>query len=149
VRDRSGIPKPAVRRRTLILVASLLWVAAGAMLVAFAARWLAADSVHGAWRFALPGAAGALVIHHFGFLRVVDKNLGRISRLEGRPCAFSFLSWRSYLLVAVMIGTNVLLRYSTLPKPYLAALYLAIGAALILSSVRYLRVFLGELRRDA
>jgi hypothetical protein len=142
-----GANKPAVRRRTLILVAGLLWVGAGSMLVAFAVHWLAADAGRGAWCYAAVGAAGALVIHHFGFLRVVDKNLGRISGLVERPCAFAFLSWRSYLLVACMIGMGAFLRRSPLPKPYLAALYLAIGCALILSSVRYLRVFAGQLRR--
>ena len=143
-----GIRKPAVKRRTLILVAGLLWVGAGGMLVAFAVHWLAADAGAAAFRFALAGAAGALVIHHFGFLRVVDRNLGRISKMDQRPCAFSFLSWRSYLLVACMIGMGAVLRRSDLPKPYLAALYLGIGAALILSSARYLRVYFGQLRRD-
>ena len=142
-----GIRKPAVRRRTLILAAGLLWVGAGAMLIAFAVHWLAADAGAIAWRFAVAGAAGALVIHHFGFLRVVDKNLGRISKLDRRPCAFSFLSWRSYLLVGCMIGLGAVLRHTELQKPHLAALYLAIGAALILSSARYLRVYLGQLRR--
>ena len=142
-----GIRKPAVRRRTLILAAGLLWVGAGGMLVAFAVHWLAADAGVAAWRFALAGAVGALVIHHFGFLRVVDKNLGRISKMDKRPCAFSFLSWRSYLLVAFMIGLGAFLRHSELPKPYLAALYLGIGTALLLSSARYLRVFFGQLHR--
>jgi hypothetical protein len=139
--------KPAVRRRNLILLAGVLWIGAGAMLVSFAVHWLAAVPGATAWRFALPGAAGALAIHHFGFLRVVDKNLGRISRLDRRPCAFAFLSWKSYALIAVMMGTGIALRHSPIPKPVLAALYVAIGGALILSSVRYLRSFLGQLRR--
>jgi hypothetical protein len=46
-----------------------------------------------------------------------------------------------------MIGIGVTLRHSPIPKPYLAALYLGIGGALILSSARYVRVFLGQMRR--
>lgn len=112
------------------------------MLVSIAVGWLLVD----AWRhgalLAAAGVAGALVIHHFGFLRVVDKNLGRIAGLDDNPCVFAFQSWKSYALVAVMISAGIALRHSPVPKPILAALYIAIGGALVLSSVRYLRHFL-------
>jgi hypothetical protein len=134
--------KPAVPRRALFLVAGAIWIGVGAMLVALAVGWLRAGAWgHGAL-LAGAGAAGALVIHHFGFLRVVDKNLGRISTLDERPCVFAFQSWKSYVMVAVMISMGVALRHSPIPKPLLAVLYLGIGGALVLSSVRYLRVFL-------
>jgi hypothetical protein len=136
-----GAHKPAVPRRFLLLVAAGIWIGVGAMLVALAVGWLLASTWgHGAL-LAVGGAAGALVVHHFGFLRVVDKNLGRISRLDDRPCVFAFQSWRSYAMVAVMVSMGVALRHSPIPKPLLAVLYLTIGGALVLSSVRYLRAF--------
>jgi hypothetical protein len=61
---------------------------------------------------------------------------------DGRRCFFSFMPWKSYLLVMVMAGTGFLLRHSSFPKTWLAALYLTIGTALILSSVRYFRTLL-------
>ena len=85
------------------------------------------------------GVAAAVVTSHFGFFKVVDKNLGRISRMQGKRCAFSFMSWKSYLLVPVMIAMGVALRHSPIPKPYLAVLYLGIGGGLMLSSIRYFR----------
>ncbi len=88
----------------------------------------------------------ALLIHHFGFLRIVDRNLGRILPMEGRRCLFSFMPWKSYILVMVMMLGGFLLRHSILPKSYLALLYLAIGTALMLSSVRYLRYLIMAMR---
>ena len=52
------------------------------------------------------------------------------------------MSWKSYLLLGVMMALGIGLRHSPLPKPYLAVLYIGIGLALVLSSVRYLRVLL-------
>ena len=89
----------------------------------------------------LSGFAAAMVIHHYGFLRVVDKNLGRIKLLKERPCAFSFMSLKSYLLVFIMVMMGLGLRHSALPKQYLSVLYTGIGLALFLSSIRYFRNF--------
>jgi len=88
------------------------------------------------------GGLAAVVIHHFGFLKVVDKNLDRIRPMQGKRCAFSFMSWKSYLMVAVMMAMGIGLRHSPIPKPYLAVLYIGIGLALVLSSGRYLRVMM-------
>jgi hypothetical protein len=79
-------------------------------------------------------------------LKIVDKNLGRILSMEGKRCAFSFLTWKSYVMVALMIAMGAVLRHSPIPKPYLAMLYIGIGLALVLSSIRYLRVLLGQFR---
>ncbi len=79
------------------------------------------------------------VIHHYGFLKIVDKNLGRISKMEGKRCAFSFMTWRSYFTIAIMVTMGILLRHSAIPKQYLSVLYIGIGMALILSSIRYFR----------
>jgi thiol:disulfide interchange protein len=49
------------------------------------------------------------------------------------------MSWKSYLLVFVMIAMGYFLRQSSLPKLYLSVLYTAIGTALFLSSMHYLR----------
>ena len=103
--------------------------------------WLRHESGKNSLWALVIGLAGALVIHHFGFLRVVDKNLARIIPLQGKRCAFAFISWKSYFLVMVMVFMGFLLRHSAIPKLYLAGLYTAIGTALLLSSVRYLRYY--------
>jgi hypothetical protein len=122
-----------------LLIAGTLWIAVGLMLDILAFLWLKNEMTHTAFILAVSGFVLALFIHHFGFLRVVDKNLNRILPMEGSRCVFSFISWKSYLLIAVMMLMGYELRHSSFPKSYLAVLYLAIGTALILSSFRYLR----------
>lgn len=141
--------KPAVTNGSLLLIAGMVWICVGAMLLILAFTWLAkAGSVH-PFLFVGPGVVAALLIHHFGFLRIVDRNLKRILSTEEKKCMFGFVPWRSYLMIAVMMAMGALLRHSRIPKQYLAVLYIAIGLALVLSSVRYLRVCLGEMRRSA
>jgi hypothetical protein len=140
-KDRSMIGKihrikPAVGKSVLLFAAAFVWIAAGTMMLALAYTWLH-QSASKAPLFA--GILAALLIHHFGFLKIADKNLARIIPMEGRQCLFSFMSWKSYLLVAFMIGMGAVLRLSPVPKAYLSVVYIAIGLALILSSVRYLR----------
>jgi ABC-type nickel/cobalt efflux system permease component RcnA len=52
------------------------------------------------------------------------------------------MSWKSYILVAVMMTMGIALRHSSIPKQFLSVLYLAIGLALMLSSLRYIRRFI-------
>ena len=139
--------KPAVDKKILIFLSGFMWVSVGAMLLYLSYNWLNASHTQNSFLFAGAGMAAALVIHHFGFLKIVDKNLGRLLPLDGKQCVFSFMPWKSYVLVAVMITMGLLLRRSPLPKPYLSVLYIGIGLSLILSSVRYLRVLLSQIRR--
>jgi Zn-dependent protease len=132
--------KPAVEKRVLLYLAALMWICAGTMLMGFAWVWLHDFGLADALPRAGAGIVIALIIHHFGFLRVVDKNLARILPMEGKRCLFSFMAWESYLIVALMALMGVALRHSPIPKGLLAVVYTSIGLALVLSSIRYLRV---------
>jgi hypothetical protein len=57
------------------------------------------------------------------------------------------MTWKNYILVAVMITAGVFLRHSAIPPQYLAVIYIAIGLALLLSSIRYMRILATELRK--
>jgi len=138
--------KPGVPTRALLLIAGIVWIGAAIMLHWLSYTWLRHESGKNSLWALVIGLAGALVIHHFGFLRVVDKNLARIIPLQGKRCAFAFISWKSYFLVMVMVFMGFLLRHSAIPKLYLAGLYTAIGTALLLSSVRYLRYYFWSYR---
>ena len=139
--------KPAVTKNVLLFLAGIVWVCVGIMLLYFAVSWLSMASGINIYVFAVTGVIIALLAHHFGFLKIADKNLERTLPLEEKKCLFSFIPWKSYLIVAVMIAIGALLRHSAIPKQYLAILYTGIGLALILSSVRYMRFFLKEIRR--
>ena len=140
--------KPGVERRYLLAMAGGMWLGVGILLLSFSYAWL--HSLPASWMVFLGGCGitAALIISRFGFLKIVDKNVRRIIPMEGKPCAFAFMSWKSYILVAIMVGMGITIRRSSFPKPYLSVLYTGIGLALILSSVRYWKVFFGLSRQD-
>lgn len=131
--------KPDVSKNTLLLIAGILWIGIGIMLISLSYSWLKIERLEHAISASIIGFICALVIHHFGFLRIVDKNLGRILPLKERRCIFSFMPWKSYLIILIMMITGFFLRHSSIPKLYLSVLYIGIGTALVLSSIRYLR----------
>ena len=130
-----------------MFLAGFVWVCVGAMLLILASSWLSNATNENSAVFVAAGVVLALLVHHFGFLKIANKNLRRILSMDGKKCLFAFIPWRSYLIIAVMIAMGIILRHSAIPKQYLAILYIGIGLALILSSVRYMRVFLREIRR--
>jgi hypothetical protein len=136
---------PAVPVSLLLFLAGAVWIMVGTMLVYLAYTWLSAAEGINRLFFIVPGILLGLMVHHFGFLKIVDKNLDRLLSMKGKHCLFAFFPWRSYLIVAVMITMGSILRHSDIPKQYLAILYTGIGLALALSSVRYLRVFWREI----
>jgi hypothetical protein len=130
--------KPAVGKSMLPLLAAIVWIAAGSMMLALAYAWLQ-EEVLRPWLYAALGIVAGLAVHRYGFHKIANRNLDRIIPMKGRPCLFSFMSWKSYLLVMFMVGLGAALRLSPVPKNYLSVVYIAIGLALILSSARYLR----------
>jgi hypothetical protein len=70
----------------------------------------------------------------------------RILLVDENRCLFSFIPLKGYLVIVLMVVIGLLLRHSTIPKHYLAVFYIAMGMALVLSSVRYLRVFMREIK---
>ncbi|MFP4453473.1 MAG: hypothetical protein ACLFPI_08895 [Desulfobacterales bacterium] len=140
--------KPAVPGTCLVLLAGTAWACVGVTLLYSAVLWLSAASDSAPpLVFAAAGFVMALLVHHFGFLKAVDKNLDRIFPMGAKKCLFSFFPWKSYLIIAVMVSMGILLRHSAIPRRYLAICYIAIGLALVLSSIRYVRIFFKETRK--
>jgi len=119
-----------------------MWLSIGIMLNTIAIDWLSHYHFKNTFIYLTGGIIISLIIHHFGFLKIVDKNLGRIKTLNPETCVFAFLSWKSYLLVLIMISMGIMLRHSQIPRNILSVIYIGLGLALILSSIRYLRVFI-------
>ncbi len=140
--------KPAVTKSVLLLLAGLVWLCVGTMLLAFAYAWLSDAPRTIAFMFSGFGIVLALLVHHFGFLKIVDKNIERILPMVEKKCLFSFITWKSYMIILVMVALGTLLRHSAIPHQDLAILYTGIGLALILSSLRYIRVFIHEIRKQ-
>ncbi|MDD2598221.1 MAG: hypothetical protein PHO37_03200 [Kiritimatiellae bacterium] len=143
------ICQSTVPKAVLLALAGGLWMCVSAMLLSLAGGWLRECSVSERFVFCGAGVTVALLIYHLAFVRIVEKNLKRILVGENQRCLFSFMPWSSYLVIPVMITLGVVLRHSSLPKRYLASLYIGVGLALLWSSMRYLRVFIREHRGTA
>jgi len=131
----------AVDKSVLVLMAGLMWCGVGVLLVSYAVSWLSSISGKEQFLFYTAGFLAAMPIHHFGFLRIADKNLNRILSLTEKTSPFSFMTWKSYIIVLIMVSMGIALRHSSIPKRYLSILYNGIGLALFLSGIRYFRFF--------
>jgi len=136
--------KPAAPKFMLLLISGTMWLAVGIFLNTYAYSWLFSEFQILHLFFIGAGIILAITIHRFGFSKVAQKNISRISLLPDKPCIFSFMAWKSYFLVLLMIGFGITLRLSPIPKNYLAIVYIGIGLALILSSLKYFQSVLKE-----
>jgi hypothetical protein len=130
-----------VDKSILTLLAGLMWCGVGIMLVRYAVSWLSICTLKEQLFFYAVGFLAAMPIHHFGFLKIADKNLNRILLLTEKSSLFSFMTWKSYIIVLIMVSMGIALRHSSIPKRYLSILYNGIGLALFLSGIRYFRFF--------
>lgn len=132
---------PDVDKKALIFMAGLMWCSVGVMLIRYAVSWLTLCTGREQIVFYSAGFLASMPIHHFGFLKIADKNLNRLLPLTEKQNPFSFMTTKSYMIVVVMISMGIALRHSQIPKRYLSLLYNGIGLALFLSGIRYFRVF--------
>ncbi|TAL80174.1 MAG: hypothetical protein EPN88_01495 [Bacteroidetes bacterium] len=132
---------PAVDKRILVLLAGIMWCGVGILLIHYGVSWLSLCSRRELEIFYATGLLAAVPIHHFGFLKIADKNLNRLLPLTEKRCVFSFMTWKSYIIVIIMVSMGIALRHSQIPKRYLSVVYNGIGLALFLSGIRYFRFF--------
>lgn len=138
----TGKFSPAVSKSTLVFLAGAAWCGVGIMLLSMSVKWLQPLPFRSQLLLFGAGALAAIPVHHFGFSEIASKNLGRLLPLAEKRCVFSFITWRSYIIVIIMIATGVLLRHLPIPKPILSVVYTTIGLALFLSGLKYIRFFI-------
>jgi len=131
-----------VPKNQLMLIAGLIWCAAGAMVCVIGLpleiRLTPSHLV------LLPLAAVIFLVFYFlVFSRLVKKHTDRIrARPEDRLPAWSFFDAPSWVVMAVMMGGGIALRISHLvPDAVIAFFYSGLGVALFLCGVRFLGVF--------
>jgi hypothetical protein len=137
---------PAVPKHWLILIAGIMWSGVGILLGSYAVTWLLGDPGIPSLLLGLAGIGISLLIYRFGFSRVARKNMDRIDRYPVSACFFSFQAWTGYVIIAVMMTGGILLKHSSIPKPYLAVLYSAISGGLFFSSFLYYKRFAIQVR---
>ena len=82
--------KPGVPKSALLLIAGIIWLAIGVMMDGMAYSWLKTAPPHQVLWVSAFGFVFALFIHHFGFLRLVDRNLGLVSDERQAVCIFVY-----------------------------------------------------------
>jgi len=132
---------PAINTPMLLILAGLLWFSVGIMLCNFAYHWLLHYEGKYTILIVISGTVLALLFTKFKFKKFADKNINRIKAKGDKSCAFSFMSWQTYIIVAFMMTMGIILRHSSLPKEYLSILYIGIGGALFLSSFGYFKYY--------
>ena len=124
-----------VKRNTLLLLACLVWSAAGFNilrigLAAYSARLTALNLL-------LTGAVFFLFRRLFG--RLVKKHTARIhSYPEQRHFFLKFFDRKAFIVMAVMMTGGIGLRASGLaPEGFIAVFYTGLGAALLLAGLLF------------
>jgi len=131
-----------VPKNQLMLIAGLVWCAAGAMVCLIGLplefRLAPANLV----LFPLAALIFA-AFYLFVFSRLVRKHTDRIrARAEDRLPFWHFFNASSWAVMAVMMGGGMALRLSHLvPDWAIAFFYSGLGVALFLCGLRFLRVF--------
>jgi len=131
---------PAVKKEYLLLPAGFMWMGVGIMLCVMAFRWLMSSLQP--LPFSVAGITTGIAVYRFGFVKIAQKNIDRIEALPGLRCFFSFMTFRSYLMVIVMMTLGISLRHSSIPREWLSVIYNGIGIGLALSSIRYFKSYL-------
>jgi hypothetical protein len=131
--------KPAVPREWLLLCAGLMWCGVGLILIRWTWIWSSAEGWLASAPFLVIGFLVCIGTQFF-FRQMASSNIDRIQSLPEKPCVFAFQSWTSYPLVLFMMGMGIGLKSSSLPRTWLAGVYLAIGVGLFLAGLRYFAV---------
>jgi hypothetical protein len=127
--------KPAALARTHLVAAAGLWTVVGLGLTAAGLAWCSGVSLPWSALLAAAGVAAGLVKGRYVIRRMAEKNAARIIARGDGHCLGGFLSVKTWLLVAAMMASGMVLRRSAVPRPVLGVVYTAVGTALLAGSV--------------
>ena len=132
-----------VKRNTLLLLACLVWSAAGFNILRIGL--ITYPSHLSALNFLLSARVFA-VFQKFIFGRLVKKHTCRIcSYTEERHFFLKFFDVKSFVIMAVMMSGGIGLRASGLaPERFIAVFYTGLGASLLLAGLSFGRNFVRE-----
>jgi hypothetical protein len=135
--------KPAVRRRTLLLIAGCAWSIAGGILIARSLIHLIGVNHYLASEIGI-GIVFGILFYLLLFARISKKHITRITLIKiDNPCFFSFFNLRSYLLMTLMITGGISLRLSGLiSQDIIYTFFLTMGIPLLISAYRFFYSFI-------
>lgn len=137
--------KPGAPRSVHLLVAGSIWILVGIFLMLRGIQWL--YGIEKLW-IIIPGILIGTVKALFMLEPSANKNIKRILEGGNRKCLGAVYSWKTWLLVFLMMGMGCLLRNSTLPKEFLGLFYVSIGWGLLFASRKCWFAWRKELLRE-
>ena len=125
-----------VKRNTLLLIACLVWCAAGFNI--FRIGFLAYRFYITIWNLLLSGVVFT-VFQKFIFGKLVKKHSERIKNYpEERQFFLKFFDVKSFIIMAVMMTGGIGIRMSGLaPERFVAVFYSGLGASLFLAGILF------------
>ena len=126
-----------VNKKTLILIAGIVWAIAGFNIVRIG---LVAYQGNFTWWRALLSVAVYAVFQIFIFGKMVKKHTDRILQYEDeRQNFFRFFDTKSYLIMAFMMTMGISLRvFGLVPNGFIAYFYTGLGASLLTAGVLFI-----------
>lgn len=118
-----------------------MWSLVGLFLCRLAISWLIHGDVTSGFIFGGAGIIMAFLAYKTGLLKLAVRNKLRIDTYPDPAPFYAFMSPKSYLMIAIMVPLGYTLRHSTIPKDYLAVMYLGMGGSLFLASLHYYNWF--------
>lgn len=137
---------PALSKKWLLVLAGAMWSGVGILLLHYAFTWLIQPVSAINLLLGVLGVLISILANRFQFSKLAGKNITRILALNHKACIFAFQAWKGYLIIVIMVTGGILLRNSSIPKPYLAVVYAAIGGALLQASLQYYQHFFQTIR---
>lgn len=135
--------KIKVSKRTLLLLAGIVWGFAGSRIFSLGFNDLISNTAH-PWGYLIISVLVFFAFNTFIFSNMVRKHTTRImtSKLLNH-CMFSFFDFKGYIIMSFMIVGGITLRNAHVINPvYLGAFYIGLGSALFLAGIKFLISFL-------
>lgn len=130
--------KPGIPRRYLLVIAGIAWTTGGGLLVyrGYSMMKLTQGMI---WLKIAGSIVAGIIFYIMMFSKISLKHIHRIVHLESdKPCLFSFVNFRSYLLMALMNSFGITLRMTGIVSPnYLSIFYIGMGSPLLISALRF------------
>ena len=140
-----------VSKRTLLLIAGIVWLAAGGNIAWLGIQAFAQINMSYVWAIILGAAVVFTLFHMKIFSKMVGKHSDRIANYEAEKIAiWRFFDKSGYIMMAIMMTGGILLRsFGLVPAWFVAFFYTGLGIALALSGVSFLIRFVRRGNRPA
>lgn len=128
-----------VSKKTLLLVAGLVWLIAGINILRIGiSTWVNTDQF---WLFKIGEATVVFLLFFIlVFKRLFEKHTKRIENKKEKSCPFSFFDKKGWIIMTFMITLGITIRkFQLAPNSFISVFYTGLSLALIITGILFLR----------